>query len=610
LKPERDGYEATVWSSGEHGHTPALTPEEVVHVTDTKRPDKNNNDTEPHAAEQTGADAVGASAPMDTMLADAGTTIGRWLPGKSGLRFAAAVARKPVPTARLTAATVAELAKVALGRSPLEADRKDRRFTDPAWTGNPLLRRVLQSYLAAGNATATLVDEVDVDWRTEAKMRFLIDNLVEAAAPSNNVLLNPAAWKATVDTGGKNLVRGATAMVRDLASAPRVPRMVDPDAFTVGENLAVSPGHVVFRNPILELIQYRPTTEQVREIPLLIVPPTINKFYVVDLAPGRSLVEYLVGAGQHVFMVSWRNPRKEGAQWGLDAFASAVLEALDVVEQITGSRKTALLALCSGGMLTSMLVAHLAATGQQDRIAGLSLLVTVLDQHHAGTAGALADPRTTDRATTRSARKGYLDGAALAEVFAWLRPRDLVWNYWVNNYLLGKPPPAFDILSWNADTTRMPARLHRDFMSLAQDNKLTKAGAATLCGSPVDLSAVDVDAYVVAGVADHLCPWQNCYRTTQLFGGRTRFVLSTSGHIAAIVNPPGNTKASFHTSDDNPPDAVKWLETAEKRAGSWWEHYLAWLEEHTGAQRQAPAEPGSGDHQPLGEAPGTYVFER
>ena len=560
--------------------------------------------------DRSGAEAVGAAAPMDTMLAEAGSSVARWLPGREGLRFVGALARAPRPALGLAGRTVGELARVAAGRSRIAPDHKDKRFADPAWMGNPVLRRVVQGYLAAAAAAGELVDDVDLDWRTDRRMRFLIDNLVEALSPSNSPLLNPAVWKAGIDSGGSTLTRGAAAMIRDFAKAPRIPRMVDPDAFTVGRDLAVTPGDVVFRNDVLELIEYRPRTEQVREVPLLVVPPTINKFYVVDLSPGRSLVEHLVDSGQQVFMVSWRNPAEEGAEWGTDTYADAVLEALEAVEKISGSTRTALLALCSGGMLTSMLVAHLAATGQQDRIAALSLLVTVLDQNHAGTPGALTDRRSTDAATARSARKGYLDGAALAEVFAWLRPRDLVWNYWVNNYLLGKEPPAFDILSWNADSTRMPARLHRDFIDIAQDNQLTKPGAATLCGSPVDLSAVDLDAYVVAGVADHLCPWQNCYRTTQLLGGRTRFVLSTSGHIAAIVNPPGNDKASFHAGDGTADDAEAWLEGAEKTSGSWWDDYTSWLVDHTGDDRPAPNEPGGSGYDSLDPAPGRYVLVR
>ena len=544
------------------------------------------------------------------MLGEAGSSLARWLPGRPGLRFAAALARAPRPAVTIAAGTVAELVKVATGRSMIAPDRKDKRFADPAWTGNPLLHRVQQSYLVTTAAAQALLDEIELDWRSERRIRFLADNLLEAISPTNSPLTNPAVWKTTIDTGGANIARGTKAMVRDLASAPRIPRMVDPDAHVVGRDLGVTPGHVVFRNPLIELIEYTPQSTKVREVPLLIIPPTINKFYVVDLSPGRSLVEHLVKAKQHVFMLSWRNPDSDGAEWGTDAYGEAIIEALDAVEKISGSPQTALLGLCSGGMLTSMLLGHLAATGQLERIAGLSLLVTVLDQTRAGTPGALTDRRTTGAATARSARQGYLDGAALAEVFAWLRPRDLVWNYWVNNYLLGKTPPAFDILSWNADSTRMPARLHRDFIEIAQDNQLVEADAATICGSPIDLAKVDIDSYVVAGVADHLCPWQNCYATTQLLGGRSRFVLSTSGHIAAIVNPPGNEKASFHAGDGNLADAEEWLAQAEKTAGSWWDDYTSWLVKHTGRQHDAPKSAGGGAYEPLDPAPGTYVLAR
>ncbi|MCX6463080.1 MAG: alpha/beta fold hydrolase [Pseudonocardiales bacterium] len=563
------------------------------------------------AADGGGAEAVSVAAPMETLLSRAGTgPLARWLPGREGLAFAAALARDPAPVARTLGGTAVELGRVLAGRSEIAPDRKDKRFADPAWTGNPVLRRVAQAYLAAAGAAERIVDGAELDWATDQRIRFLTENLVEALAPTNSPVLNPAAWKAAIDSGGANLARGAKALVTDLATAPRIPQMVEPDAKVPGRDLALTPGTVVFRNPVLELIQYAPQTDTVHSTPLLVVPPTINKYYVVDLAPGRSLVEHLVGAGQQVFSISWRNPRREDAGWGLDAYAVAVLEALDAVEEITGSPRTSLLALCSGGILTSMLVAHLAATGGQDRVAGLALLVTVLDQDQAGTTGALMDEGSAQAATQRSARQGYLDGAALAEVFAWLRPRDLVWNYWVNNYLLGKPPPAFDILSWNADTTRMTAALHRDFIDLAQGNKLTVPGAATLLATPVDLSRVEVDSYVVAGIADHLCPWQNCYSTTQLLGGSTRFVLSTSGHIAAIVNPPGNEKASFQVAEQHPADPEQWLDAAQEHRGSWWEDYSSWLAAHGGPKRPAPETPGGPAHPPLADAPGTYVFAR
>jgi polyhydroxyalkanoate synthase len=361
---------------------------------------------------------------------------------------------------------------------------------------------------------------------------------------------------------------------------------------------------------MFELLQYQPQTPRVRRVPLLIVPPTINKYYVLDLAPGRSLVEYLVASGQQVFVVSWRNPDARHREWGADAYGRAILEALEATQRICRADRSLLLGLCSGGILAAMALAHLAATGRQARVAGFGLAVAVLDQARAGIAGAALDEGTARAAVAASSARGYLDGRDLAEVFAWLRPGDLIWHYWVSNYLEGRTPPAFDILSWNADTTRMPAALHRDFVRLAVDNALTRPGAASMLGSPVDLAGIDIDAYVVAGVADHLCPWQSCYRSTQLLGGRSRFVLSTSGHIASMVNPPGNDKASFRTAAENPPDPADWLDQATSGRGSWWPDYVAWLERRGGGEQARPRRLGAAGFRPTDPAPGTYVLDR
>jgi class II poly(R)-hydroxyalkanoic acid synthase len=441
-------------------------------------------------------------------------------------------------------------------------------------------------------------------------MSFLVDNLVEASAPSNNPLLNPLVLKTLIDTGGENLVAGGRRFVRDFSSAPRVPSMVEPDAFEVGTDLAVTPGAVVLRTDVFELIQYTPQTPTVRRVPLLIVPPTINKYYVIDLAERRSLVEHLVASGQQVFVISWRNPDARHAEWGIDTYAQAVLDAMDVCGRITREDRVALFALCSGGMLASMVLGHLAATGDLGRVAAFSLAVTVLDQARAGLPSALLSRKVAAAATRASARKGYLDGRMLAEVFAWLRPNDLIWNYWVNNYLLGKAPKSFDILYWNADPVRMTAALHRDFIELAISNGLTQPGGTELLGTSIDLGKVDTDAYVVAGIADHLCKWESCYRTTQLLGGETKFVLSTSGHIASMVNPPGNEKASFQTAPGNPSDPQQWLASAEKVPGSWWDDYVTWLAARTGPERRKPRRLGSSAYQPVCPAPGTYVLDR
>jgi polyhydroxyalkanoate synthase len=339
------------------------------------------------------------------------------------------------------------------------------------------------------------------------------------------------------------------------------------------------------------------------------VPPTINKFYIADLAPNRSIVEYYLSQGQQVFMMSWRNPDERHADWGLDTYGQAVLDAMDAVGKASGSQRVSLQAFCSGGIITAMVLAHLAAQGGLDRVAGASFAVTVLDWVRGGTVSALIDPDAVKEAVEKSRRKGYLDGAALAEVFAWLRPNDLVWNYWVNNYLQGKPPAAFDILYWNADTTRMSAALHRDFIDVALGNSLVEPGKATMLGTPVDLATVTVDTYVTAGIADHLCPWQSCYRTTQLLGGPSRFILSTSGHIASLVNPPSNPKSTFQVAATTPPDPEAWLAEAETTKGSWWPDYTAWLGERCGEEIPAPEDLG-GDLEILGDAPGTYVFDK
>jgi poly[(R)-3-hydroxyalkanoate] polymerase subunit PhaC len=549
-------------------------------------------------------------APLDLLLTDAAVGILRRAnPGGSGLRLAAALASRPRLVAGRGAGFLGELARIAVGSSEVQPARRDRRFADPGWAGNPLLRRAMQAYLAAAQTAEGVVAEAGLGEADSERVGFVLTNLIDALAPSNNPLLNPAAAKAAIDTGGGSALKGLRHFLADMAVPPRVPSMVEPDAFEVGVDLAVTPGAVVLQTPVFELIQYRPVTPAVRQVPLLIVPPVINKFYVMDLAPGRSMVEYLVGQGLQVFMISWRNPDARHAKWDLDTYGQAILDAMDAAARITGSEQTVLAGACSGGIVAAMVAAHLAHTGRQDRIAALTLMVTVLDEAHAGLAGAVIDERTAKLAEAASRARGYLDGRSLAEVFAWLRPNDLIWNYWVNNYLLGKKPAPFDILFWNADTTRMTAGLHRDFLELGAANALVEPGGATMLGSPVDLRLVDRDNYIVAGITDHICPWQSCYRSTQLLGGRPRFLLSTSGHIAAMVNPPGNEKARYQMAKECPEDPQEWLRRAETCHGSWWPDYAGWLAERCGEEQAAPDELGGGGLAPICDAPGTYVYD-
>ncbi|MEX1178786.1 MAG: alpha/beta fold hydrolase [Nitriliruptor sp.] len=556
-------------------------------------------------------DPAGSAGALDLVLTQAGLSpLQRFVPGLSGVRFAARLAGQPRTVARRGASLALELGRIAAGVSTLSPSRRDRRFRDDAWSGNPTLRRLVQAYLATGETLETLLADADLDWEDEERVGLVLDNLIQALAPSNNPFLNPSAWKTAIDTGGASFVRGVRHLVDDMATSPRIPSSVPPGAFEVGRDLAVTPGAVILRTDVFELIQYTPQTPQVQRTPLLIVPPTINKYYIADLAPGRSFVEYLVQQGHQVLIMSWRNPDARHAAWDLDTYGEAVLTALDATKRITHHDRVHLLGVCAGGIITAMVLAHLAAEGSLDeQVATANFAVTLLDQEHAGTTGAMVDEQVAAVAVAASQARGYLDGRKLAEVFAWLRPNDLIWNYWVNNYLQGKTPPKFDILHWNGDSTRMTAGLHRDFMDIALQNQLTVPGTACVLGTPVDLRTVTLDSYVTAGIADHICPWESCYQTTQLLGGRTRFVLSTSGHIASIVNPPGNPKAQFQVSEHNPEDPGAWVEQASTQQGSWWPDFVAWLEARGDGTKRKPNRLGAAGFDELDPAPGTYVLD-
>jgi polyhydroxyalkanoate synthase len=552
------------------------------------------------------------AAPLDLLLTSATRPFAsRMMPNATWSRFGANLARQPVAVAGRAATLTRELGSVAAGRSHRAPTRADKRFADPAWQQNPLLHRIMQAYLAAAEAAEGLLADAGLDWRDGEKMQFVVDNVVEGLAPSNNPLISPLGWKALIDTGGLSAVRGLRAFARDMLSKPRVPAMVEPDAFAVGETVATTKGAVVLQNSMFELIQYAPQTAKVRRVPLLIVPPVINKFYIMDIAPGRSMIEYFVQQGQQVFAISWRNPQARHREWGFDAYGAAIVEALDAVQKIAGTDSTHLLATCSGGILAAMTAAHLAEIGEGDRIAGIALAVTVLDETRAGFAAAAMSDRAAQAAIRASGRKGYLDGRAMAEMFAWLRPTDLVWRYWVNNYVQGRSPAAFDVLFWNADTTRMTAALHRDMVLMGLRNALVSPGEVTMLGSPVDLSQVTADGYVIGGVADHISPWQATYRSARLLGSKdNRFVLSTSGHIAALVNPPGNPKASYRTGPVDAEDPERWLDSAQKFGDSWWPDYVSWLAERSGPEVDAPQTLGGHDLPPLGPAPGSYVMAK
>jgi polyhydroxyalkanoate synthase subunit PhaC len=481
----------------------------------------------------------------------------------------------------------------------------DRRFADRAWADNPAYAVLLQAYLA----TCRLADDLLAAGRGEplsdAKAELAVHFALDALAPTNFLATNPAALKRAFETGGASVLAGARNFASDLAHNRGLPRQVDTTPFELGRNLAATPGQVVFRNDLIELIQYAPQSRRVRSVPLLASPPWINKYYVMDLAPGRSFVEWAVQHRRTVFAISYRNPDPSMSQVTLDDYLiHGPMTALDVIGDITGATKTDIVGLCLGGALTAMLAAYLAATGDT-RIGSLTLLNTLLDYSEPGVLGAFADPKTIARLEATMARTGVMSGTSMATTFDVLRANDLIFNYVVSNWLMGQQPPAFDILAWNADSTRLPAAMHSFYLrSLYQENRLAR-GELELAGQVLSLADVKSDAYLIGAVNDHIVPWMSSYQATQLLGGSVRYVLSSGGHIAGIVNPP-TPKAWYEAGDHNPASAAAWREAAEKHPGSWWEDWAAWSDSRAG-QLVAPPASGSERFPPLGPAPGDYV---
>jgi polyhydroxyalkanoate synthase len=500
-----------------------------------------------------------------------------------------------------------QLLGVARGRNDLAPDPSDKRFVDPAWANNPFYRRLLQAYLVERDALFRLVDEVGLDPKSRERARLALSLVTEAAAPTNTLLGNPSAVGKAWQTRGQSLVAGLRHFRHDLQHNGGMPSMVDTRPFKVGQNIAVTPGEVIHRSELFELIQYAPAGSRTFRRPLVVIPPQINKYYISDLAPGRSFVEHTVAAGIPYFAISWRNPTPAQRDWDLATYVSACKEAIEVACDVGASSDANVAGMCAGGITLACLLGHLAAT-DESLVNSATFMVAGLDISSDSTVGLLTSTASIEAARARSQRKGVLDGRDLGRMFAWLRPNDLVWNYWVNNYLLGQNPPAFDILYWNADTTNITAGLHSDFLDLLGTEGLAAPGSIEVLGTPVDLGKVRCDAYVVAGATDHIIPWTAAYQTTQLLGGDSEFVLGSSGHIQAIVNPPGNMKSRFLTRPGHPPpDPLAWRATATTSEGTWWDHWLRWLGERSGDQRRAPARLGNRRHPPIEAAPGRYV---
>jgi polyhydroxyalkanoate synthase subunit PhaC len=502
-----------------------------------------------------------------------------------------------------------EMLKSLTGQSEIEPDKSDKRFKDPVWTSNPGYRFLMQSYLAWSGAITRWIDSLDVPERDKLRVKLLTNLVTDALAPTNALLTNPTAMKATLDAGGKNLIAGLQHFMHDMLANNGLPSMVDKSRFRLGENLGTSEGRVVYAEDHLELIQYAPKIDEVWKVPVFIVPPQINKFYIWDLAPGRSIVEYLVGQGHQVFVVSWRNPTEAQADWDLESYVAALDRATMAACEITGSEKVNIVGACSGGITAALLIALWGAR-KIKRAESFSLLVAILDvEGNADTSlGLFANVDVLELAKLFSRSKGVLEGRDLERAFAWLRPNDLIWAYWVNNYLLGQEPPAFDILYWNSDTTNLPAALHSDLLDLLEQGGMVSGNGPTICGHKLDLTQITCDAYLVGGETDHITPWHGTYLTTKGLGGNWQYVLSQSGHIQSLINPPGNPRARFLTNASNPQTADAFIANAETHQGSWWPHWAAWLSAHGGDKVAAPQTLGSNEHAPSVNAPGTYVL--
>jgi polyhydroxyalkanoate synthase len=539
---------------------------------------------------------------------------------RSLVAAAATLAKHPVGTAAANGRMVLGLAAAlratagrAIGREtagPVAPAKGDRRFKDLAFEENPVFFLLQQQYLLLDKLVSELLDTAKLEPSKDVKARFAAKFLMDALAPTNTLPGNPAALRQLFDTGGKSIVRGAKNLVSDVVHNGGWPSQVDDTDFEVGRNMAATPGQVIYRSELIELIQYEPQTKQVHEVPLLFCPPWINKYYIMDLAPKKSLIEWAVQHGHTCFAISYRNPDASMRDLGFeDYLKQGPLDALRVIKEITGAPRVNTVSVCLGGTLSAIGLAHHAAIGD-DSVKSATFLNTHTDFSSKGMLGVFTDEATIAGLEKKMNKRGYLDSNQMAHTFDALRANDLVFAYVANNWLMGKKPPAFDLLVWNKDSTRMPAKMHSQYLRSCYLNNEFASGEFEVDGQKVDPGKVDVDTYVLSAVDDHIVPWVSGYKTTQLLGGRNRYVLSTSGHIAGIVNPPSPKAKHWVNEKSLPADALEWKEGAELREGTWWEDWSKWIAGQAGDMVAPPRKLGSKEHPPVEAAPGSYVRAR
>lgn len=549
------------------------------------------------------------------------------LVGADPVSFLRSLARAGVSMARNPTAVAAANARMAIGTAsalratagravglssvgPAAPAKGDKRFVDPAYEQNPAYFLLQQQYLLSARLVDELLDAAGLEASADVKARFAATFLVNALAPTNTLAGNPAAIRQAFDTGGKSVVRGAWNMLQDVRHNGGWPSQVDARGFEVGVNMAATPGKVVYRSDLIELIQYEPQNRKVHEVPLLFCPPWINKYYIMDLAPGKSLIEWAVQHGHTCFAISYRNPDASMRDVDFEDYLfQGPLDAIRVVKDITGAEQVNTLSVCLGGTLTAIALSHLAATGDKS-VKSATFLNTLTDFSTPGALGVFTDEATIAGLEKQMSKRGYLDSDKMAHTFDALRANDLIFGYLVNNWLLGKRPPAFDLLVWNKDSTRMPAKMHSRYLRSCYLRNELATGDFQVDGQTVDPAEVDVDTYVLSAVDDHIVPWVAGYRTTQLLGGSSRFVLSTSGHIAGIVNPPSPKAKHWVSEEPLPADPLQWKDSARLVESTWWEDWATWAAGQGGAMVNAPRRLGSRKHPPLEDAPGRYVRDR
>ena len=492
-------------------------------------------------------------------------------------------------------------------------DKGDRRFKDAQWDEHFVFDYIKQSYLLSARWLQGVVADASQGAEPDAakKVDFYTRQFVDALSPSNFAMTNPEVLRTTVESGGQNLLKGLSNLLDDLerGDGRLAISMTDYSAFAVGRNLALTPGKVVFENELMQLIQYTPTTPKVAERPLLIVPPWINKFYILDLQEKNSFIKWLVDQGQTVFIISWVNPDERLAEKSFeDYMRDGPLAAIDAIAKATGAPDVNAIGYCIGGTLLASLLAYM-ATVKDKRIASATFLTTLVDFKEAGELSVFIDEAQIQALEAKMAKNGYLEGADMATTFNMLRANDLIWSFVVNNYLMGKDPFPFDLLYWNSDSTRMPAKMHSFYLrNMYQANRLVEPGGITLLGQPIDLTLIKTPTYLLSTKEDHIAPWQSTYAATQLYRGPVRFVLSASGHIAGVINPPAAKKYGYWTNDKTPAEPTTWLSNATEHAGSWWPDWLAWVGQYAGKQIEATTRmPGKGKLKAIEDAPGRYV---